>query len=123
MTIKIDTNFWYKSVTFFVFRRSNLYTSDEVLFAVGAELSDGQLRTGENDRLRQILQHIGEGRGCVGHRIGSVQYDETVVLVIVICNDMRKVGPQLWRHIAGINRRIELMRINLHIELFQFRYT
>lgn len=45
---------------------------DEVLFAVGAQGADGELRAGEDDGLGEVFKHEAEGRCGVGHGVGAV---------------------------------------------------
>ena len=120
MTIEIDTYLRYHGVVLGIFSSSNLYRGDEILFAIGTQLVDRQLRTCKDNGLGEILQHIGEGRGGISHRIGTMQHHKTIVVVIVVCNDMRQVGPHAWCHVAGVNRRIKLIGGNLCVKLIQF---
>ena len=109
-------------MSFLVAGGSNLYRGDEVILAVGTLLSDGQWRAGENDGLRQILQHIGQGRGGVGHCIRTVQHHEAIVLPVVVGDAVAEICPQGGCHVAGIDGRIELEGLNTSIKLPEFRY-
>ena len=83
--------------------RSNLYGRDEVLLAVGAQHADGELRTGQDDGFGQVLQHEAEGGGGVGHRVGAVQDDEPVEIVVVVVNDTHQFGPVVQTHVGGVD--------------------
>ena len=93
MSAKVDADFWYLGMSVGIFGCCNLNAGDEILLAVGPQLSYRQLRARENDRFGKILQHIGEGRGGVGHRVRSVQHHKTVIIVVVIGNDVAEVSP------------------------------
>ena len=67
---------------------------DEVLFPVGAQGADGKLGTGEDDRLGKVLEHEAECGGCIGHRIGTVQDDEAVEIVVVVVDDFYNLCPE-----------------------------
>lgn len=80
---------------------------DEVLFPVGAQGADGKLGTGEDDRLGKVLEHETEGGGCIGHRIGTVQDDEAVEIVVVVVDDFtifaQREGSMSEESIGGSN--------------------
>src|SRR2546430_16757860 len=52
---------------------------DEVLPRVVAHLAQRNLRAGDDDRLGETAEEEGEGGGSVGHGVGAVEDDETVV--------------------------------------------
>ena len=56
--------------------------SYKVVLAVASEFAERYLRAGEDDRLAEALKHEGKGRGAVGHCVGTVQYDESVIIII-----------------------------------------
>ena len=72
-----------------------LDTRHQILFSVGAQLSDRQLRPREDHRLGEVLQHKRQGRGGEGHGVCAVEDDETVVFVIVVGDDLHDLLPQL----------------------------
>lgn len=83
---------------------------DEVLFPVGAQGADGKLGTGEDDRLGKVLEHETEGGGCIGHRIGTVQDDEAVEIVVVVVDDFtifaqRKAPCRKSRSVGRTDRK------------------
>ena len=84
VTIEIDANLWHHGMAIGILGGCNLDRGDEVLLTVGAQLSDGQLGTCEDDWLGQILQHVGEGRGGIGHRVRTMQHHEAIVVVVMI---------------------------------------
>ena len=120
MTAEVDTYLRYHGVTVVVFCRSYLYAGDEVLLTVGSQLSDGQLRPREDNGLGEVLQHVGEGRGGIGHRVRTMQYHKAIVVVVVVADDVAQVCPQFRRHIAGVDGRRKLVVGNLRVELVQF---
>ena len=103
MAAEIDAYLWHLCVALHIFGGGHLYRGDEVLLAVGAQLSDGQLRASENDGLGEVLQHVGEGRGGVGHRVSAMKNHKAIVVVVVVGYYMAQVSPQLGRHVAGID--------------------
>lgn len=66
---------------------------DEVFLSVGAEHTDGELRTGQDDGLCQVFEHEAEGRGGIGHGVGAVQDDEAVEAVVVVIDDFYNLRP------------------------------
>ena len=123
MTAEEDAHLRHHRMAFLVLGRCYLHRRDQVLLAVGAQLADRQLATGEDDGLRQVLQHVGEGRGGVGHRVGAVQHYEAVVLLVAVGDAVRDVGPSGWRHVAGVDGRLELIGVDLRVKLFQFGHV
>ena len=123
MTIEVDAYLWHHGMAVGIFAGCNLNRGDEVFLAICAQLSDGQLRARKDDGLGQVLQHVGEGRGGIGHRVGAMQHDKAVVVVVVVGYNVRQVSPQSGRHIAGVDGRIELVGGNLRVKLLQFRHV
>ena len=93
---------------------------DEVLFPVGALGADGKLGTGEDDRLGKVLEHETEGGGCIGHRIGTVQDDEAVEIVVVVVDDFYNLCPEGRLHVGRVDRWVELIGRNAVVEALQF---
>lgn len=93
---------------------------DEVLLAVGTQHADGQLRTGQDDGFRQILEHEAQGTGRVGHGVGAVQDDETVVVVVVAADDFHNLGPEFRLHVRRVDGWVELVGGDVAVEAFQF---
>ena len=81
------------------------------------------MRAGEDDGLRQVLEHVGEGRGGVGHRVGAVQHDEAVVVGVAVGDAVGDVGPPRGRHVAGVDGRRELEGVDLRVELLELGHT
>ena len=48
-----------------------------------------------------------------------MEYYETVVLLVMVGNDVAQVCPQCRRHVAGVDGRLKLVGVNLQIELPQ----
>ena len=93
MPVEVDSHFWNHCRTVVLLCRGNLDTRDEILLAVGAQLSYRQLRTGENNWFCKIVEHVAQCRGGVGHSVGTMQYHKSVILGIVVCNDVHEVNP------------------------------
>ena len=76
-----------------IFRSGHFDGGDEVLPPVRARCADRELAAREDHRLGQVLQHETQRRGRVGHRVRPMQHDESVILVVVVGNDVRQVCP------------------------------
>ena len=85
--IEIDADFGHDGRAVIVMGGSNLDACNKVFFAVGAQLSHGQLASGQNNGLGQILQQERQHRGRVRHGVGSVKDDEAVVQVVTLGNN------------------------------------
>ena len=122
MAAEADAYLWHQRMALAVFGSSNLHRCDQILLTVCAQLAYRQLRACEDDRLRQVLEHVGEGRGGIGHRVGAMKHDKTVVVAIVVGYAVGDVCPSGWRHVAGVDGWGELESVNLSIKLLQFRH-
>ena len=54
---EVNTHFGNACMSIFVFQRSQLDTSYQILRAVSTKLSDGQLRASEDNGFRKIFKH------------------------------------------------------------------
>ena len=81
---------------------------DEIVLTVASQLAERYLRTREDDRLRQSLEHERERRGAVGEGVGAVQHDEAVERIVVVCYGISDEIPLLISYIGRIEQRIEL---------------
>ena len=57
VAVEIDTHFWNYRCAVVMVGRSHLNTRHEVLFAVGAQLTDRQLASCQHHRLCQVFEH------------------------------------------------------------------
>ncbi len=89
---------------------------NEVFLAVGPDLADGQLRAGDDDRLVEVAEHEGERRGCIGHRVGAVEHDKSVIFLIVMLDGARNLLPSPLVHVAGVNGGMELDVVDVIVE-------
>ena len=96
---EVDAHLRHHRVSVLAERRRQFDTRQQVLLAVGAELSDRQLRTGQNHRLREVLEHERERRCRVRHSVGAVQHHESVVFVVVVGYDAYKLSPSTQAHV------------------------
>ena len=69
---KVDGHFWNVEVS------GQDESPDKVVSAVASRLEGGDLGAGDDDRLAQVLQHEGQGRRRVSHRVRAVHNDEPV---------------------------------------------
>ena len=116
LLLEIDADLGHDGRAVFVLGSSNLDGGDEVLLAVGTELTDGQLRTCEDDGLAQVLEHEAEGRCRVGHRVCAMQDDEAVEAVVAVGNDANQARPMLQPHVARVDGRVERESMDIEIE-------
>lgn len=86
-------------------RGGNLDTGQEIFFAIGTELSDGQLAAGDDDRFPQIFEHKTERRGGESHCVGAVQKHKTIVSIVVLGNQFHHPPPILRFHVGRVDGR------------------
>ncbi|CDA46122.1 unknown [Prevotella sp. CAG:5226] len=99
---------------------SYLDARQQIFLAIGAQLPYRQLRTGNDDGLAQIFEHIAQGRRSVGHGVGAMQQHKTVIMVVMVGYDVRHFYPIARLHIARVNRRVKGQGIDVVIELAEF---
>ena len=120
-TLEVDAHFGHHGHADAVFGCSYLDARDQVFLAIGTQYTDGQLRTRQYHRLGEVLEHVTESRGSVGHRVGSVQHHKSVVLVIVIDDDACHVRPKGRIHVRRIQRWVELYGVEVDRYTLQLR--
>ena len=120
MAAEVDADLGHEGMTLGILGGGDLDGGDEVLLAIGAQLTDGQLGAREDDGLREVLKHIGEGRGGIGHRVGAMEHHEAVVVVVAVGDTVRDVSPSGGRHVAGVDGWRELIGLDLGVELLEF---
>ena len=123
LSVEIDAHLRYAGMSLFVLCCSYLDGGDEVLLAVCAQHADGQLGASEDDGLGKVLEHVGEGRGGVGHGVRSVQHHKAVEVVIMVGDDVRQFRPACRCHVAGIDGRLKLVGVDADVELFELWYV
>ena len=121
--VEVDAHLGHHGSPLLVLCRSYLDGRNQVLLAVRPQLADGQLRAGEDDGLRQVLQHVAQRRCRVGHRVRAVQHHEAVVAVVVVGYHVAQVSPPCRRHVARVDGRLKLVGIYLYVKLFQLRHV
>ena len=60
---------------------------EQVALGIRAGYADGLLRTGQNDRLVEVTQHVIEQRRCISQRIGTVCDDKAIIQIIIFTDD------------------------------------
>ena len=115
-----DAHFGHHGLALGIACGGYLDARQEVFLAVGAELADGQLRTGDDDGLAHILEQEAQGRCGVGHGVGAVQQHETIIVGIVVGYDVGHLHPVARLHVGGVDGGIERERINVVVELVEF---
>ena len=99
-TLEIDADFGYHRHADTVLCCGYFDTGNQIFLAIGTQYADGQLRARQNHGLGKVLKHITERRGSISHRVGSMEHNETIVLVVVVDNDVYHVGPKGRIHIG-----------------------
>ena len=122
MAVEVDADLGYLWSAVRAVGRGQFEARHEVLLAVGAQLSDGQLRSREHDRLLQVFEEEGEGRGRIGHRVRAVEYHEAVILFVVLRYHVHHAHPVLRRHVGGVEWRVKLHGVHLRWQLVVFGY-
>ena len=92
---------------------------DEVFAAVGAQHPDRDLAPGEDHRFGEVLQQEAQCRGRIGHRVGSVQHDETVVAGIVVADQLGQGDPVRRFDVRRVDHRIDRVDIDVDVEPFE----
>ena len=82
---------------------------DEVLPRVVAHLAERNLRSGDDHRLRQAVEHERQRRGRVGHRVGAVENEKAVVVVVVLGDVAGDLGPLGRSHVRRVEQRLVLV--------------
>lgn len=114
-----DAYFGYDGLVVF-FGGGYLDGGDEVFFSVGAEHADGQLRAGQDDGLAQVFEHEAEGGSGIGHRVGTVQDDKAVVIMVIFGDDAYDLLPGFGAHFGRVHRRVELQGGHLAAQFVEF---
>ena len=78
------------------------------------------LAAGQHHRLGAVLDHVAQRGGSVGHRVGAVGNDETIVGIVVLADGMDQLLP-LFRAYVGRVQTEQLHRVDL-AEFGQLRH-
>ena len=120
LAIEEDTHFWHHRLAIGILERGNFDGGHHVLLAVCAKLADRKLATREDDRLGEVLKHEGEGGGGVSHRVGAMQDDKAIVIVIIVGDDAYDLCPSHRVHVAGVDGRVELSDVDVRLNQLKF---
>ena len=99
-----------------VVRSGDFDRRDKVLASVGAQYADRDLAAGEDDRLGEVLQQETQRRSGVGHRIGAVQDDESVVARVVVADELRQMEPQRRSDVRRVDDRRERLHVDAYLQ-------
>ena len=77
----------------------------EVGARVGAHLHQRSLRPREHHRLVEARQQKREGARGVGHRVGAVQDDKAVIILIVRGDELGNIPPVGGQHVGRVEQR------------------
>ena len=64
---------------------------------------DGLLGACDDDRLAGVLDEVGHGGGCVGHRVRSMADHKAVVIVVVFFQNLSKFQPVFRMHVCAVD--------------------
>ena len=92
----------------------------QVVAGVRIAVVDGFLAAGQHHRLGAVLDHIAQRGGGVGHCVGAVGNDETIVGIVVLADGMDQLLP-LFRAYVGRVQTEQLHRVDL-AEFGQLRH-
>ncbi len=102
-------------------RGGYLQGGDEILLSVGAHLAYRQLWAGDDHRLVKVGQHERESRCRVGHGVGAVEHDESVIALIVVGYGQGDVAPPVGIHVRRVDRR-ELYVVDMIVKHLHLRH-
>ena len=94
-----------------VVRSRQQHGRDQIIPSVAAQLVKRDLGAGENHWLFQVFQHERQRRGRVGHGIGPVHDDKTVVVSILLRDQRADLVPLLHGDVRGIQNRRHLLKV------------
>ena len=77
-------------------------SADQIVPAVAPGLEARNLRSGDDHRLAQILQHEGQGRRGVGQRVRAVKNDESVEQLVRLFDVSGDLDPIVHGHVGGV---------------------
>ncbi len=94
---------------------------DQIVTGIRPDFTQRDLRPGQDDRFAVVPEGEGERRGRVGHGVGSMKDNKTVVRFIMFCNHGSNGIPLMDCDIGGIEQRIHVNHIPCrHLLRFQF---
>ena len=76
---------------------------EQVCFCIGYFHGNWFLGTGDDNRLRRVLNQVGQCRRGVCHGIGAVADHEAVIIVIILLQDLGELQPVLRVHIRAVD--------------------
>jgi len=76
---------------------------DQVAAGIGADVAQGDLSPREDHRLRQLLQHEGDGRRGVTEGVGTMGDDEAVVVLHPLVDGAGDLRPEGWPQVARVD--------------------
>ena len=120
MCLEAYTYLRHHRTTLVVAGSSQFNGVDKVFLAICTQHTDGELTACQHNGFAQAFEHERQGTRRVSHRVGPMQNDKAVRLFVVLGNDIHQLGPQLWVHVGGVNRRFELVRLQFVVKQPQF---
>ena len=92
---------------------------DEVLAPVGAQHADRNLASGEDHGFGEIFEHEAQGRCRIGHGVGSVQHDESVVAGVVVADQAGQGHPVRRLDVRRVDHGRHRVYVDVDVEAFQ----
>ena len=120
--LKIDGHFGHDGVPFLILSRCYLDGSKEVLLGIRTKDTDGQLGAGEDNRLIEVLQHEGESRRRIRHRIRTVEDDESIISAVPVVDELRHTHPTIGINIRRVDEGRESFDVHLNLAGKEFRH-
>ena len=84
-------------------RRSEAQAVEKVCPCICHVKIDRFLGTGDHDGLAGVLDEVGHGGGCVGHRVRSMADHKAVVIVVVFFQNLSKFQPVFRMHVCAVD--------------------
>ena len=122
IVLEEDCHLLHHSIASLIGSRSHLQGGDQVFLAIGAHLTDRKLRSSDNHRLTQILQHKTQCRSRKRHRVGAMKHHKSIILIVVAFNGLCNISPVRRIHVAAIDWRIKLNVVDVVVEQLHFRH-
>ena len=66
--------------------------TEKVVDGITTQLANGYLASGDDHSLVQVFKHEAQGARCICHGIGTMYYDEAIVVTVILLNDICHVN-------------------------------
>ena len=114
--LEVQADFAHPRLAVFARQGSQFDGGDQVFLGVGAQMPDGELRAGKDDRFGQPREHETQRRSGIGHRIGAVQYHEAVVGLVTVAHHRSDLHPVGRGDIGRVQQMVECVGIQRAVD-------